>query len=296
MLHLRPVLAAVALTAVSCAPGVYVQRQVPAATNLGPDRRITLISMRGNVPGVEGVVFTELSRQVAARKHFALFDALPQRLAVAVPNLGETADLAAVRPRVDADFYLVATVTDFRQYEEPVTKNKQTRLRQMGAARLFTQLMRADGRVLLNRDFSSTATGPDPFSKDVEKNGAPLDMAQRAMRSAVSNFLAHITPSFVTEKIEFDTAEDLKPGIQHAADEDLDGALKAWAAVLAKNPNHAGAIYNSAVVYEVQGNFDTAKAWYRRAIELAPDRTLYQDAERALFHRLDDQARLQQKQ
>jgi tetratricopeptide (TPR) repeat protein len=63
---------------------------------------------------------------------------------------------------------------------------------------------------------------------------------------------------------------------------------------MARQPTHAGAAYNVAVIYEVQGEYEGAKQWYRKAIELQPKKELYVESERALFKRLEDAARLEQ--
>lgn len=293
MCSLRAWFVLAALLASACAPGVYVRRLVPAPHNLGAARRLALVSVRGDIIGLEAVVLTELKRQVEARRHFALFNALPLRLALAVPPQGQRADLSALRAQVDADYYLVVSVQEFRAFATPVVRADGTRHRADGAARLAIDLVRADGAWLDTFTVSGLAHGPDPFSKDGE-GPPPNDLPQRATRAALDKFLGYVTPTFVTEKIAFDDAEELKPGLELAEAEDLAGAQKAWQDLLAKVPTHAGALYNVGVVYEVQGEYEGARQYYRRALELQPANQRYQSAERALVRRLADAARLEQ--
>jgi hypothetical protein len=279
----------------ACAPGVYVRRLVPAPQNLGTARTLALVAVRGQLIGIEAVVLTELKHQVALRKHFVLTDALPLRLGINVPPRGQLAEVAVFRERLDAEYLLVATLTEFNQFSVPVVRSNETRHRAEGTARLAMDVVRAgDGKVVNRFELMGRAQGPDPWSKEAETNGQPNDMAQRATRDAVARFLGLITPRFVTEKIVFDDAEDLRPGIKLAEAEDFAGALKLWQDLVARVPTHAGASYNLAVVYEVQGEYEGAKQWYRRAIELAPKKELYLESERALFKRLEDAARLEQ--
>jgi tetratricopeptide (TPR) repeat protein len=295
MCSLRTAVVLAALLSSACAPGVYVRRLVPATQNLGSARKLALVAVRGQLIGIEAVVLTELRHQVVQRRHFVLTDALPMRLGIEVPPRGQVADVAVFRERLDADYYLVATLTEFRQFSTPVVRTNETRHRAEGTARLAMDVIRAaDGKVINRFELMGTAHGPDPFSKEAETTPPPVDMPQRATRNAVARFLDLITPRFVTEKIVFEEGEDLKPGIKLAQDEDFEGAKKAWQDLVAKNPNHAGAIYNIGVIYEVQGEYEGAKQWYRRAIELNPTRELYLESERALFKRLDDAAKLEQ--
>jgi tetratricopeptide (TPR) repeat protein len=289
-----PIFLAAALFASACAPGVYVRRLVPAPTNLGASRTLALVAVRGQVIGVEAMVAPELLRQAHNRKHFRVLDLVPRRLAFGIPPRGQRADMTNVLEAAQADYYLIATLTDLRQFNSPVVRADQTRYRAEGTARLQMELVRADGLSLGMFAATGTAQGPDPFSKAAETEPSPNDLPQRAAARAIDKFLDSITPRFVTEKIVFEAGEDLKAGIKLAQDEDFEGAKKLWQELVAKNPNHAGAIYNIGVIYEVQGEYEGAKQWYRRAIELNPKRELYLESERALFKRLDDAARLQQ--
>jgi tetratricopeptide (TPR) repeat protein len=289
-------LLALALSTTACAPGVYVRRLVPASQNLGTARKLALVAVRGNVIGVEKVIERELAMQISLRRHFTLNDAVPLRLAVPpVPPRGQLADIRALQGAVDGDYYLVANVTDFRAYTTPMVRNNETRYRGEGAARLELDLIRAaDGKVVNNFNVFATAPGPDPWSAEAATPLPAWELQTRATREAVIRFLGYITPHFVTEKIVFDDAEELKPGLKLAQDEDFAGAMKFFQEYAAKTPPHAGAVYNVAVLYEVQGEYEGAKQWYRRAIELSPQKELYVESERALFKRLEDAARLEQ--
>ena len=273
-----------------------MRRLVPAPQNLGAARKLALVAVRGNIIGVEKVIEVELATQVSLQRHFTLEDAVPLRLAIdAVPARGQLADVRALQERVQADYYVVATVVEFRQFTTPVTRADGTRHQAQGAARLTLELIRAtDGRVFDRFDVFATSPGPDPFGKEADIPLGAWELPTRATRLALQKFLGIITPHFVTEKIAFDDADELKPGIKLAEQEDFEGAKKAWQDLLAKVPTHAGAIYNVAVIHEVQGEYEGAKQWYRRAVELQPKRELYVDGERALLKRLEDAARLRQ--
>lgn len=273
---------------------MYVRRLVPAPTNLGASRTLALVMVRGQVIGVEALVAPELLRQAHARRHFRVIDLVPRRLAFAIPPRGQRAEMSNVLAAAQADYYLIATLTDLRQFNSPVVRADQTRYRAEGTARLQVELVRADGLSLGMFAATGNAQGPDPFSKQAETEPPPTDLPQKATARAIDKFLDSITPRFVTEKIVFEDAEDLKPGIKLAQEEDFEGAKKAWQDLVAKNPNHAGASYNIGVIYEVQGEYEGARQWYRRAVELNPKRELYLESERALFKRLEDAARLEQ--
>lgn len=290
----RLALALLALVTTACAPGVYVRRLVPAPQNLGTARTLALVQVRGDVIGVEALVAPELKKQVLARKHFVLVDMVPRRLALTIPPRGQRAEVSVVTEAAQADYYLVATLTELRQYTTPVVRADETRHRAEGQARLAVELVRADGLSLGMWTAMGTARGPDPFSREAETTAPPTDLPQRAAAVAIGKFLDAITPRFVTEKIVFEDAEDLRPGIKLAEAEDFEGAKKLWQELVARVPTHAGAVYNIGVIYEVQGEYEGAKQWYRRAIELNPKRELYLESERALFKRLDDAAKLQQ--
>ena len=271
------------LCAAGCAPGIHIQRLAPARYNLGASRRIAILEVSGVDPGTE-VLVRQLSQGVMERRHFTLYNAAHRGLTFVVPGLGARIELGEVRQAVEADVYVIARVTDYRDGDVKGTdKEGKEALKPAGFATVSFQVVKSDGRVLVYRDYSEVTESSDGTAR--------YDLRERSMDKVVGQFLTDITPHFVTEKIELDKDERLKPGIELAESGDLAGASRSWQQVLDADPQHAGAVFNLGVAYEALGEFEKAAEHYQRALSIKP-KALYSDALQDLQRRLDERRAL----
>lgn len=286
-----------ALTA--CAPGINVARMKPARFNLGATRTVAVLQVNGE-PGAASQVMVELQRSIVNDGYFQLINAVNRGILLQVGGINARVDVGQARSVVNADVYLVASVLRREVVEEREATEKTedgrtyevTMIRPKGYAKLNMQVVKADGRVLVFRDYWAEHSG-DSFEAGKRRRYDRGNLIEHAMRKVVRSFVSDITPSRVIEKIVLDDADAaLKPGVKLAKGGLLDAAWASWQAVLDANPRSAGAIYNQGVLLETRGDFDEAAAAYRKAIEISP-KPLYRDALYALGKRLSEAHSLQ---
>jgi tetratricopeptide (TPR) repeat protein len=258
----------------ACSPGINIRRPVPARYNLGVSRRLALIDVDG-APEARSRVADELRRQITQRGHFELYQAMDSGITLHIPGTNARIELGDVRQRIPADLYMIADVRDYRLEEIPPTEKTVPKV--AGVAEVTFQVVKSDGRVVVADTYRAREEKEVPKDRNYSDVG---DLRPAAMDHAVADFLSDITPYFVSEKIQLDEDEILKPGIELADKGDLDGAKRSWDAVLASHPSHAGAVFNLGVILEVRGEFDAAAQTYKRAIGMQPKELYIQTLER----------------
>lgn len=291
----KAVLLLAGLCLVGCAPGIHIRRVVPAAYNLGATRKVAMLEVQGE-PRAAMELAHELQRQITRRGHFAFYNAIERGLRISVTGAGARVEIGGIRQEVEADVYLSALVlaSQAREVEEKQGAGEAAtvKLRPEATVKVNFQVVKADGRVLVFQDYESTKQGE--ARKADQPPGESALLRQQALSEVVGNFLRDITPRMVTEKIELDDAQPLKPGIQRAEQGDLAGAEQAWKSVLEKDPGHPGAIFNLGVLLEVNGEFEKAAEHYQRASSLSP-KPLYRQALENLQRRMADLQALQRR-
>ena len=290
-----------AATLCACAPGIEVTRLQPSRFNLGSTRRVAVLQVTAR-PRAQAIVLTQLQEQIVNRRFYKLINAVNRGLSITVTAAGTNIDVGSIRQQVDADVYLNANVLRFdvrtTQHQETEydhgKKYQVAEYRPEAHVRINFQVVKANGEVLVLRDYRGEDDGAE-YKAGESPSESREDLLEGAVRQAVAGFLGDITPRQVVEKIELDEDDPaLKPGVNLASHGDLAGAEQAWRAVLAQNPNNAGAIYDVGVLLETRGDFDQAAANYKHAFELRP-KSLYRDALQDLNRRLSDAQALQQK-
>ncbi len=284
--------AAVLVACSGCAPGMQVTRIAPAYYNLGNTRRVAVLEVTGE-PQAMAQVLTDLQQKVIDDRYYQLVVATDRGATFTVSAQGGFIEIGEVRRLVEADVYLNAHVRHYDYREVEKVENKVTRYQPEAKVRVNFQVVKADGRVIVFRDYEGTASAP-AFDAGKRPSRPPTAVLDDAIREAVRRFTTDITPHQVYEKIVFDDAtEDLKPGIKLAEAGDLAGAERAWADLVAKNPSNAGAIYNIGVLLETRGEFEQAAAHYNQAISLL-SKPLYQSALENMNRRLAETQSLNQ--
>lgn len=282
----------------ACAPSLRVTRLKPSRVNLGATRSVAVLQVNGE-PRAASQTIVELQRNVVDGRYYQLINAINRGILLPVGG-GNYVDVGYVRSQLQADVYLVASVLRSEFVEERRTSTRTengrsidvVKLHPKGYARVNFQVVMADGRVVVFRDYVGEHEGAG-YERQSRVSVRANDYIDEAIRRAVAAFVADITPRRVVEYIELDDSEPaLKPGIKLAQDGNLAAAESSWMQVLARQPRSAGATYNLGVLLETRGEFDEADAAYRKAIELSP-KALYRDALRDMRRRLYEAQALQ---
>lgn len=283
----------------ACAPGIKVARMKPARFNLGATRTVAVLQVNGE-PSAASQVMVELQRSVMNDRYYQLINAVNRGILLQVGGLNARVDVGQARSQVNADVFLMANVLRQEVIEERKTTEKiedgrkynVTTITPKGYAKINMQVVKADGQVLIFRDYWAEYNGAS-FETGERRRYNAADLIESAIQKTVRNFVSDITPSRVIEKIVLDDAEPaVKPGVKLAEKGNLNGAWVSWQAVLDANPRSPGAIYNQGVLLETRGDFDEAADAYRKAIEISP-KPLYRDALYDLRKRLSDAQSLQ---
>lgn len=283
----------------ACAPGIKVARMKPARFNLGATKTVAVLQVNGDANAASQVM-VELQRSILDDRYYQLINAVNRGIILQVGGVNARVDVGQAVSQVNADVYLVASVLQQEVVEERRTTEKSERdrtyevttIHPTGYAKLNMQVVAADGRVLVFRDYAAEHAGSSyEANKGRRYNRASL--IEAAMRKAVRHFVSDITPTRVIEKIVLDDSEPaVKPGVKYAEGGNLNAAWASWQAVLDANPRSAAAVYNQGVLLETRGDFDEAAAAYRKAIAISP-KSLYRDALRDLQRRLSEARSLQ---
>ena len=276
----------------ACAPGMQVTRLAPSYYNLGNTKRVAVLEVNGDQQAAAQVI-TNLQKRVMNDGYYTLVVATGRGASFVVNTPGGTIEIGEARRIVDADVYVNAYVTAYDYRESEVEDKKVIRYRPEGTTRINFQVVKADGRVIVFRDYDGSHSGTS-YEAGKKPSQSPAAVLDAAIRSAVGSFAYDITPRKVTERIVFDdTLEILKPGIKLAENGDLEGAEREWTNLLTQNPNTAGAMYNIGVLLETRGDFEKAAQNYRSAIELG-GLPLYQEALDNMNRRLAEAQSLNQ--
>lgn len=283
----------------ACAPGINVARLSPARYNLGATRTVAVLQVGGE-PRAASQVMVELQRSVVEGGYYDLINAVNRGITIHVGAGMGHVDVQPIASQVQADVYLIAhvlrhdVVVQERRGTRTVDGRKVevTKFHPKGFARGNFQVVKADGRVVVFRDYTGEYYGTT-YELGEHAPQHPSELVERALQDMVRHFLADITPRRVVEKIVLDDDEPaIKSGVKLAQDGNLAAAERAWQAVLDSNPRSAGATYNLGVLLETRGDFDGAEAAYLKAIELSP-KPLYRDALYDLRRRLREATSLQ---
>lgn len=283
----------------ACAPGINVARLSPSRYNLGATKTVAVLQVDGD-PRAASQVMVELQRNVVEGGYYQLINAIHQGVTIHVSAGNRQVDVRPVASQVQADVYVIARLLrhDMVVQERKGTRTEDGRsvevvkLHPKGYARANFQVVKADGRVVVFRDYEGDYYGTS-YERGTHPPQSPHELVERALQDMVQDFLSDITPRRVVEKIELDDDEAaLEQGVKLAQDGNLAAAERAWQSVLERNPRSAGAIYNLGVLLETNGDFDGAEASYQQAIELSP-KPLYREALYDLRRRLQEAASLQ---
>lgn len=283
----------------ACAPGINVARLSPARYNLGATRSVAVLQVGGD-PRAASQVMVELQRSVVEGGYYDLINAVNRGITIHVGAGNGHVDVRPVVSQVQADVYLIAHLLrhDVVVQERQGTRTKDgrtvdvTKFHPKGFAKANFQVVKADGRVVVFRDYIGEYYGTT-YEAGQRPPQSHHELVERALHDMVHDFLADITPRRVIEKIVLDDKEPaVEPGVKLAQDGNLAAAERAWQAVLERNPRSAGATYNLGVLLETRGDFEGAEASYLKAIELSP-KPLYRDALYDLRRRLREASSLQ---
>lgn len=251
--------ALVAVFAIACAPGLMIARRAPPLVDAGPNFRRVSVSPQGD-PVVAAQVQVALEQKLAASREFT----------VVILCNGEPCSPVDGWVRVNIDPVQVKP-------PKPDTADKSTSV----TLRLTFDLLRVDGSLAQSRTRENTKTGVVDGTTTVES------MLREAIEDETRGFVEDITPRTISESIELDDSGVLKAPVKQATDGDLAGAKAAFEALVAKDPNLAGAHYDLGVLAEVNGQFDLARQLYAKAAGLS-SKSLYAEAAPKLERRLAD--------
>ena len=254
----------VALLSTGCAPGLLVTRRIPPEVDPGPSVRSLTLLPEGDA-AVIGVLTRNLERKLTASGTYTL-----------VALCGEQS-CGPIDAWVQASAGVSMVV--------PPEKDKEAQETKVQVDASFT-IIATDGAVLASRQHSGSRSGK------VGKAGVTVDsLVADAVEGAVSDFVSSIVPRRIYETIAFDDSGPLKAPVKRALSGDLDGAWADFTALLAANPDLAGAHHDLGVIAEVKGDFAAAEALYTKAASLE-SKPLFLDALPAMQARLADSRQL----
>lgn len=281
----RHLILAMGVVWVGCAPTATVHQYRPAPVDHGPVRDLVLAEVEGTW-GVRQVLRQELERQLAASSWWTLqkdregrdtWDEEDERSDRDFGSTSRPSSRMKQRPPSPSPrpsdtspvFLFVRTETAFvrsgigqRQTPSGVV---ETRLYQ-GVVELLARTER-EGRTILHpkvyRGEAVIEVLPDRAA------GARQAVARQALTQAVARLVKDITPPFVTMQIPFDESDEaMKPILQMVKEGRYRTAKDELMAWLRREPERADVTYNLGVICDALREFETALAYYDRAIEL----------------------------
>lgn len=148
-------------------------------------------------------------------------------------------------------------------------------------------------RVEVLHSYSGRVTATHDYQDQERGDAAVLEapsLLDRLARRVAQRLVRDLQPEASPEKLPLASGRALEPANTLAADGKLAEARAAYEALLATQED-AATLHNLGVVLEVQGETEQAKARLQRAVALAPQEPLYQQALDTLTLREEEQAR-----
>lgn len=278
---------ALAMTA-GCAAKLQVQSLEPAKYNLGAASRLSVVHTEGRRSAREEVI-AELLTQARSAGHFQAQDRTEEGMMVKVA--GRNAEIVDAKGPQEADeVYLRVDVIDWNASKDTKTVSetrngkrveKEVEI-QKGKVLLAVTAVTASGKALLaETEYEATAEGKEES-----------DAIRNAMKLAVRELLADITPKRVTRAVKLDEDDKAQePIIEVAKNGNLAQAILETRSYLEKNPNSPAAHYNLAVYLDASGQYEEALTHYNHALT-GSTKKFYSESKAACAKRLADQQAL----
>jgi tetratricopeptide (TPR) repeat protein len=268
-----------ALLASACAPRLFVNVLQPAPVNLGAAKKLTVFEAQGR-KSARDEVLQELATQVKNRGYFTLTDRSEE--GITVTFVGRNVTLSKPPPADEVGLRI--DVVDWNaEKEQEQTKDKKgnpvVKDHWVGRVLFLVTAFNAEGKSFMaEKEYKASARD------DNDEDAAIL----AAGKDAIAMLLEDLTPTYVQKAIRLDDEEEAqRPIIDIARGGDIPRALDAEKQLLAKSPNSAVAIFNQAVLLDVQGLYKEALPLYDQAIKLR-SKDFYFDVRRECAQRLAD--------
>jgi hypothetical protein len=242
------------LAVTGCAPKLYVNVLRPAAVNLGPVKKLTVVQTDGRLDARARIV-RELIAQANTSGYFTVVEQ------------------AGAAPGPD-DIALSLTVLEYTATPDPSSEKHSMFIGKVVVAVTATD---AKGHAFVTAK---------PYKGNVSSDSGEDDALAASSRMAVTTMLEDFTPAFARQAIELDE-EDLtqQPVVELARRGDVKGAI-AREREMIKTPTAAGA-FNLGALLDSQGEYAEALGFYDQAIKLQM-KELYVDTRGACARRLAD--------
>lgn len=277
-------LAALAVLSTACSPRLVVRRDVPPNLELGQDVRAAYVEpimtestmnvVLDPLGAIGRTIF--LAPEAARRIEAGLTNA---RLFYVIPN--------CQAPCPQADTRITVEVTQSGSSPGAAATQSDSGTAAEGRATLTVRALKADGRMIVERQYHGLRRGAVPGSKQTPV--APATLVQNAVLDAADDFVGDLLPRTVRDSFALEDDGPLEPSAKLAANGDLDGAEAALRAYIEQNPGDARALYNLGAVFTAKGQLEAARDAFVAAAQR--DGQYADDAARA-ERRISDRDRL----
>ncbi len=255
---IRPLSILILATAsAACVPSLSYSVRGSPSGGIGPRRTIAVARGTGG-PAAQSAVASGLRIAAARQGYFRVVDQL---------------DGTALRVKVNVR----RAKAELRKSGQGMVGNKYT----VDLVAVTSVSVWAGGRPLfLNKIYKGSSM--DTASGLRAASAMSASMRQRmlvdALGHAMSRLIKDITPRELTLSIPLDTSDDAQESLlDMARSGDVAGAVAQLDELLKEQPDNAAAIYNLAVMHEVQHHFDKALGLYEQATAMG-DKAMYRES------------------